>query len=80
MGAKGVLWNRKFKEIAIHYFTSNFIVDFLSVVPFLFTKLAASYDNYRELLDRDYMQVFAYLRMLRITQLPKILGASTVYS
>ena len=57
-----------------------FIVDFLSVAPFLIAKLAAGDISYIALLERDYMRVLAYLRLLRITQLPKILNASDVYS
>lgn len=80
IGAKGQQWNTSFKEIALHYLSGSFITDFLSVIPFLIAKLAAHDTDYLELLDRGYMQIFAYLRLLRITQLPKILQASYVYA
>ena len=75
-------WQKRFKLIAIRYLSGNFVFDFLSVFPFLFGKLATGGDDitYREQLEMPIMQFFAYLRLLRITQLPKILNASTVYA
>ena len=66
--------------MAVRYLTGIFIIDFLSVVPFLLAKLTAGDVPYIELLERDHMKIFAYLRLLRITQLPVILNASNVYS
>lgn len=78
--AKESYWNRNFKQVALHYFSSNFIIDFISVYPFLLGKMTAGSAKYDELINRGYMQVFGYLRLLRITQLPKILGASNTYA
>ena len=73
-------YNTDFKQVSVHYLTGMFTIDVLSVIPFLMAKLAAGDVKYKELLERDYMTVFAYLRLLRITQIPKILNASEVYS
>lgn len=80
LDAKESYWNRNFKQVALHYFSSNFIIDFISVYPFLLGKMTAGSAEYDELIKRGYMQVFGYLRLLRITQLPKILGASNTYA
>jgi len=76
----GGIWELRFKKVANRYLTGSFFIDFLSVVPFLFGKLASQEEDYRATLELTHMQVFAYLRLLRITQLPKILNASEVYS
>ena len=60
-------FNAKFRDVAVRYLTGMFIIDSLSVVPFLMAKLAALEVPYLELLERGYMRSFAYLRLLRIT-------------
>ena len=80
LDVKESFWNHRFKEVALRYFSSNFIIDFVSVYPFLLGKMTAGSADYDELINRGYMQVFGYLRLLRITQLPKILGASNIYA
>ena len=42
VGTKSSYWNSSFSEIAVNYLSGNFIIDFLSVVPFLLAKLANS--------------------------------------
>ena len=74
------LWERDFKKVAIRYLSNNFLFDFLSVVPFLIGKLIAGSEPPEIYMERTHMQVFAYLRLLRITQLPKILNASAIYA
>lgn len=69
-----------FKLVASRYITGFFVVDFLSVVPYMIVFLASPDENFIYLISRDYMTFFAYLRLLRITQIPRILNASSKYA
>ena len=40
-----------FKYVAARYLSGFFLVDFMSVVPFMIAKLASSSDNYIDLLS-----------------------------
>ena len=73
-------WQMSFKKVAIRYLSGNFLIDFLSVVPFFIGKIISVNRSYKIMLEQKHMMVFAYLRLLRITQLPKILNASDVYA
>ena len=52
---RNIMFNTSFKDVAVRYLSSFFITDFLSVVPFLFAKLASPGSDYQALLDRGYM-------------------------
>jgi len=41
IGAVEDRWESSFRKVAIHYLSGSFLTDFLSVVPFLFGKLAS---------------------------------------
>ena len=69
-----------FRKVAVHYLSGVFIFDFLSSYPYFIASLAHGGEDYQDVMDIDYMKVFGYLRLLRITQIPKILGATTTYS
>ena len=73
-------WQQSFKLNAIGYLSNNFIIDFLSVFPFFIGKLAYSGTSYFEMIEDPMMSFFAFLRLLRISFLPKILNASDVYA
>jgi len=60
-------WNTTFSKIAIRYLSGSFLIDFLSVVPFFIGKLTSRESHYKLALKAPLMQVFAYLRLLRIT-------------
>ena len=49
-------------------------------MPFFFAKLGSTTEDYYEFMSRPAVRIFAYMRLLRITQLPKILDASNVYA
>ena len=40
------IYNRSFSAVAVRYLSSNFLIDFLSVVPFLVGKLVSKENDY----------------------------------
>ena len=53
------------------------------MIPFFVGKLIVTNkqeSDYQNMMNSPEMRIFAYLRLLRITQLPKILNASEVYA
>ena len=74
------MWENSFRKVATRYLTTMFLIDFLSNVPFIVVKYTYINMPYVQQIELSQFQTFAYLRLLRITQLPKILNASSGYA
>ena len=77
---KKSFFETSFLKIGVRYLSGAFIIDFLSVVPFFIAKLVFVNDDYIDFVQKPFILFLGYLRLLRITQLPKILAASEVYA